>query len=211
MTASEVSSEPLVVATSGVVVPAPRQPGSTRDRLIDAAVVLTSAGGWAAVTMAKLAEQVGVSRQTVYNEIGTKADLAEAMILRELEGFLRCVTRAFERHADDLPAAIRAASYDALLRAEGNQLLHAIVGATHGADTELLPFLTSQSHGLLGITREVIRERIDSVDHGLAPAELTAAIDALVRVVLSQVMQPSGPPEEIADGIAWLADRVLRF
>ena len=31
----------------------------------------------------------------------------------------------------------------------------------------------------------------------------------VVRVVLSHVMQPSGPPAETADDIAWIAARVL--
>ena len=213
MDASEVSGELAEQEASGeadLAVPAPRQPLSTRDRLIDAAVVLTSDGGWAAVTMAKLAEHAGVSRQTVYNEIGTKAELAEAMILRELERFLSCVTQAFEQHADDLLTAIRAASYDVLERAQDNRLLHAIVSATHGADTELLPLLTSHSHGLLGFTRELIRENVETFDHGLQPAELDIAIDVVVRVVLSHVMQPLASPEETADGITWMLERVLR-
>jgi AcrR family transcriptional regulator len=213
MDASEVSGELAEQEASGeadLAVPAPRQPLSTRDRLIDAAVVLTSDGGWAAVTMAKLAEHAGVSRQTVYNEIGTKAELAEAMILRELERFLNCVTQAFEQHADDLLTAIRAASYDVLERAQDNRLLHAIVSATHGADTELLPLLTSHSHGLLGFTRELIRENVETFDHGLQPAELDIAIDIVVRVVLSHVMQPLASPEETADGITWMLERVLR-
>ena len=50
---------------------------------------MTASVGWASVTMGRLADAVGVSRQTVYNEIGTKPGLAEAMILRELDGSSR--------------------------------------------------------------------------------------------------------------------------
>ena len=46
--------------------------------------------------MARLADAVGVSRQTVYNEAGSKPLLARAMILRELERFLGLVTVAFD-------------------------------------------------------------------------------------------------------------------
>ena len=52
--------------------------------------------------MARLAQAVGVSRQTVYNEIGTKNALAEAMILSELDRFLAVVTGAFDDHPEDL-------------------------------------------------------------------------------------------------------------
>ena len=54
---------------------------TTRERVVDAAVRLTAQIGWSQVTMARLAEEVGVSRQTVYNEVGTKPGLAEAMRL----------------------------------------------------------------------------------------------------------------------------------
>ena len=41
-------------------------------------------------------------------------------------------------------------------------------------------------------------------------AALETAIDMVVRVVLSHVMQPSGTPDQTATDIAWIATRVLR-
>src|SRR5690349_4928016 len=81
-------------------------PSSWRQRLVAQAAELTRAGGWQAITMAKLADRVGVSRQTVYNEIGSKRQLAEAMIMHELEVFLQAVDAAFEEHPDSLTDAI---------------------------------------------------------------------------------------------------------
>jgi hypothetical protein len=43
----------------------------------------------------------------------------------------------------------------------------------------------------------------------LSPAQLDAAIDAIVRLVLSHVMQPGGGPAETADELAWIAARML--
>jgi len=181
-----------------------------RIRLITSAAQLTSSEGWSAVTMARLAEAVGVSRQTVYNEIGSKPHLAEAMILRELDRFLAIVSVAFDRNPTDLVAAIRAASRRVLEHAQDNQLLHAVVSATHGADTELLPLLTTHAGALLSTAKAVLVERVAPYDVDLSPAGLDAAIDMVVRVVLSHVMQPSGPPDRTATDIAWIANRVLR-
>ncbi|WP_148616461.1 TetR family transcriptional regulator [Nocardioides rubriscoriae] len=185
-------------------------PPTTRERVVDAAVRLTSEVGWSQVTMAKLADEVGVSRQTVYNEIGTKPGLAEAMILRELDRFLGVVSLAFDEHPDDLVQAIRVASRTVLEHATGNPLLHAVVSATHGADTELLPLLTTHAESLLVVAKDVIAERIAPYRLGLDAPRLHAAIDMVVRLVLSHVMQPSGPPDATADDIAWIAQRVLR-
>ncbi len=181
-----------------------------RQRLVSAAVELTLASGWSQVTMARLAEAVGVSRQTVYNEIGGKPALAEAMILAELERFLSVVTDAFDAHPADLVDAIEAATTGVLRVARGNDLLKAVVSATHGADTELLPLLTTHSESLLETAKLVVAERVAAYDVPLDPTHLDAAIDMVVRVVLSHVMQPSADPESTAADLAWIASRVLR-
>ena len=181
-----------------------------RQRILDAAVDLTTGSGWAGVTMGKLADRVGVSRQTVYNEVGGKEQLAEAMILGELDRFLSLVTEAFDDHRDDLLAAVRQATTGVLHLAQDNQLLKAVVSATHGADTELLPLLTTHSESLLSAAKVVVRDRVLDYDLPMDDDRLDPAIDAVVRVVLSHVMQPSGTPEETAEDIAWIASRVLR-
>ncbi|KRF12472.1 TetR family transcriptional regulator [Nocardioides sp. Soil797] len=186
------------------------EPFTTRDRIVEAAANLTTQHGWAWVTMSKLADEVGVSRQTVYNEIGTKPALAEAMILHELSRFLELVTTAFDEVPDDLVEAIRRASCSVLEFAQDNKLLHAVVSATHGADTELLPLLTTHSQSLLGVAKMVVGERVQSYDVPLDSSRLDAAIDMVVRVVLSHVMQPSATPDETSRDIAWIAERVLR-
>jgi len=181
-----------------------------RQRLVSAAVDLTLAHGWAQVTMSRLAAEVGVSRQTVYNEIGTRSALAEAMILTELDRFLTVVTVAFDHQPDDLVAAIEEASRRVLELAQGNDLLKAVVSATHGADTELLPLLTTHSESLLSAAKQVVVERVSAYTVPLDEERLDAAIDMVVRVVLSHVMQPSASPAETASALAWISSRVLR-
>ena len=163
-----------------------------RERIVEAAAAMTAESGWSGVTMGALAERVGVSRQTVYNEIGTKPGLAEAMILHELDRFLGVVTVAFDEHPTDLVAAIRAASLDVLELAQDNPLLHAVVSATHGADTELLPLLTTHA-GVAAGGRQAGRRRAGRAVRRRPGrrASSTPPIDMVVRVVLSHVMQPS--------------------
>lgn len=184
-------------------------PESTRDRIVEAAVRLTTSSGWASVTMARLADEVGVSRQTVYNEVGSKPALAETMILEELARFLAIVERAFDAEPDDLTRAIERAVSDVLTHASANKLLHAVVSATHGADTELLPLLTTNAGGLLEVAKDVVMSRVGLYAPGIDAAHLEPATDMVVRVVLSHVMQPSGSPQQTGADIAWLAGRVL--
>ena len=181
-----------------------------RQRIVSAAAAMTTRDGWASVTMGRLAAEAGVSRQTVYNEVGGKQRLAEAMVLDELGRFLAVVDDAFDAHPDDLVAAVRAAALGVLELAEDNTLLHAIVSATHGADTDLLPLLTTHAGPLLTTAKTVVSRRVEPYDLPMDDAQRAAAVDAVVRVVLSHVMQPTGSPRRTADDVAWIAGRVLR-
>ncbi len=184
--------------------------GSIRERLVGAAAAYTTKHGWAALTMTKLANQVGVSRQTVYNELGSKPRLAEAMVMAELDRFLRSVDDAFAAHPDDLVAAIRAASRQVLELARVNPLLHAVLSSTQGAHTDdLLPLLTIHSEPLLETAGQLIRERVAEYDVPLDAARLDELIDMVVRLVISHVMQPSGSPAKTAETIGWIAERAL--
>jgi AcrR family transcriptional regulator len=176
-------------------------PVTHRDRLLEAAARFTAEHGWGALTMGKLADLVGVSRQTVYNELGGKPQLAEAMVMRELDLFLDHVDSAFVEHPDDLVAAIEEAAYRVLDLARTDPLLHAILSSSQGADSELLPLLTTNSEGLLEAAGQVIRSHE-------AP-RIEVLIDMVVRLVLSHVMQPTGEPADTAATVAWIAARVL--
>ncbi len=184
-------------------------PVTNRDRLLVAAARFTAEHGWGALTMAKLADLVGVSRQTVYNEVGGKPQLAEAMVLRELETFLRVVDSAFEDNPGDLVAAIEAAAFRVLELARTDALLHAILSSSQGADSELLPLLTTNSEPLLGAAGEMIRHHVAGYEVDLPDDRAEVLIDMVVRLVLSHVTQPAGEPAVTAETIAWIASQVL--
>lgn len=181
-----------------------------RRRIIEVAASLTTEDGWSSVTMSLLADRVGVSRQTVYNEIGSKPALAEAMVLEELAGFLTAVEVAFDEYPDDAAKAVRAAVRGVLERAESNPLLRAIVSASQGADTELLPLLSTHSDALRGTAHGLLARRLAPHSAGLTRRQRAAVIDMIVRVVLSHVMQPSGTPRATSDDLAWTVARLLR-
>ena len=63
---------------------------------------------------------------------------------------------------------------------------------------------------LLGAAKDVVSARVAPYAPGIDAAHLDPAIDMVVRVVLSHVMQPSGSPEQTAADLAWLSAHVLR-
>ena len=55
-----------------------------RDRLLDAAAAITAGEGWGSVTMAKIADEVGVILGLVAVVMATLGDLCESVIKRDL-------------------------------------------------------------------------------------------------------------------------------
>jgi AcrR family transcriptional regulator len=180
-----------------------------RERIVEAAIETTSLRGWSAVTMGGLADRVGVSRQTVYNEVGSKPALAEAVVAHELAGFLSLVEMAFDAHPDDAVAALGEASRGVLERARDNRLLRAIVSATYGSDTELLPLLTTNAVALIDSATEVVVARVRGAEPGMSRERVDLVADVVVRTVLSHVMQPAAEPVQTSRGIAEAARLML--
>ena len=189
-----------------------------RERVLDAATAITTESGWGHVTMAKVAALAGVSRQTVYNEYGAKPALGQAMVLRELDRFLAVVAHELDTRVD-LVDAIRAAAQGAFAMAKDNPLLHSVLASAHsvtagsgpGSDNDLLPFLTTDAAPLIDAAKSVITERLDRFPElTLSPSELDGSVDAIVRLVLSHVMQPGPDPDRTSEHLAWIVRQVLR-
>jgi AcrR family transcriptional regulator len=179
------------------------------ERIVDAAIELTIAKGWSGVTMARLADRVGVSRQTVYNELGSKSELAEAMVLTELGHFLVVVNAAFDAHPNDLTAAMHDAVRAVLERAETSAFFRSIVSATQGVDTELLPALTTRSETVVDGAKAVVRGQLEPFAAARSATELEAVTDMVVRVVLSHAVQPSASAADTAADVSWLVGKAL--
>ena len=160
--------------------------------------------------MAAVAERVGVSRQTVYNEVGTSRGLAEAMILQELGPVPRCGERRVRR-APDRPGRRDPGRVPGRARARSRQQAAPRGGVGHPRRRHrAAPLLTTHAESLLAAAKLVVGERVAPYRLGLDREHLDAAIDMVVRLVLNHVMQPSAAPARTADDIAWIATRVLR-
>ena len=88
--------------------------------------------------MAGLGQAVGVSRQSVYNEFGSKDQVATALVTREVSLFPNAV--AEQMATGDSPAEALARAADTGLHlAEDNPLVHSMLGAAVGADSPYRP------------------------------------------------------------------------
>ena len=176
-----------------------------RDTIVDAARAQTIATGWDGVRMGDVATRAGVSRQTVYNEFTNKAGLAEALALREVARFSAGVRAALHAPGDDLRAAAYAAISHTLAEAAANPLVRAILTNARGGSEGLLPYLTSRSELVLAEATTVLLDWAAPVLPGADPTRLAFAADSVVRLVVSHIVLPQGPPEQAAVTLTELA------
>ena len=178
-----------------------------REAIVDAARAAAVSQGWAAVKMADVADAVGVSRQTVYNEFGNKAGVAEALTAREVSRFVDAVRAELLAHGGDIRAAGEAAILRTLTEAADNPLVKAILTGTEG-DDGLLPYLTTRSELVLTTASAVVRDWASEHVPEAGEDTVAAAAESIVRLVLSHVVLPSAPAEQTA---AVLADTLVRL
>ncbi|CAL9579882.1 TetR/AcrR family transcriptional regulator [Streptomyces sp. enrichment culture] len=184
---------------------------AARESLLDAAYTALARRPWSAVRMVDVAASAGVSRQTLYNEFGSKDGLARALVRREADGYLAGVERALAEASDPRERLTATAEW-MMSAAHDNALVRAMIT---GCWSERLPApaLTAvpsssavpaqrRADGPLpspGDFVGLVRDRAVVVLGGAGPlpppdaAELARSCELAVRIALSCV---AAPPSE---------------
>ncbi|MEV0220493.1 TetR/AcrR family transcriptional regulator [Streptomyces sp. NPDC050704] len=182
---------------------------AARESLLDAAFTALGHRPWSAVRMVDVAAVAGVSRQTLYNEFGSKDGLARALVRREADAYLAGMERALVSRPEPRERLAAAAEWT-VSSARSNALVRAMLT---GCWSERLPApaLSSvpsssavpaqrRADGPLpspGDFVTLVRDR--AVAALTAPgtskseaAELARACELVVRLGLSCVLAPAG-------------------
>ncbi|MEE1666470.1 TetR/AcrR family transcriptional regulator [Streptomyces sp. WAC07094] len=108
---------------------------AARESLLDAAYLALRRRSWSVVRMVDVAAVAGVSRQTLYNEFGSKDGLARALVRREADGYLAGAERVLAGPADPRERLLALAEWTASA-ARANPLVRAMLT---GCWSERLP------------------------------------------------------------------------
>lgn len=173
---------------------------STREALLDAAYDVAVAGNWPSARMLDVAAAAGVSRQTLYNEFGSKDALAQALAMREAQRFLDGTNRFLDEIHPDAPVdAVAAATEWTIREASNNPLLKAVLTDD---TSELLPFLTSRGEAVIGAARSNIESYWRSHWPEIDPDDVALAAETVARLTVSYLVLPSDGPDGSAEAIA---------
>jgi AcrR family transcriptional regulator len=173
-----------------------------RDSLFDAARRLLVDRSWAQITMAEVAQESGVSRQTLYKEFGSRDEFAQQFVIREGARYLEVVEQAILSNLDDPRAAV-AAGLEVFLTAASEDALMRMLLEDDGTGG-MLPLITTQSRPVLEWASERLRQVMRAGWPGVSEEDTELLADSFVRLAISYVTMPRLSPAETAAAAAAL-------
>jgi AcrR family transcriptional regulator len=174
-----------------------------RASLLDAAGELMKDAPWTEISMAAIATQAGVSRQTLYNEFGSRDVFAQTYALRAADRFLVEVEEAFASSPDDPNRALEIGFKRFLELAETDPMVKHIIVRDPGAD-ELLSLFTTRGGPVVELATKRLSARMLMTwpQVGREQAEILA--EGLVRLGISHAGLPVATPADSARQVAAL-------
>jgi len=167
-----------------------------RRTVVSAVDELVRARGWAATTMSDVAAAAGVSRQTLYNEFGSRQALVEEYVGSEIEAMLVEVEAEVRADADDPRTALRKAFALFLRLASDEPIVRIIAADAEGG--ELIRLLTT-------VGRSIALSRVSALIVEVWPqvsaADADIVAESLVRLAISHALFPTGDANRTAEDV----------
>ncbi|MFE0683307.1 MULTISPECIES: TetR/AcrR family transcriptional regulator [unclassified Streptomyces] len=160
---------------------------TARESLLDAALSALAVLPWPGVRMVDVASAAGVSRQTLYNEFGSKDGLGRALVRREADVYLRGVDRALAECGGPAERMVQVAEWT-LGSARSSVLVRALLT---GCWSERLP--APSGRAVVAVSPVPAQRRADAGVPG--PAELVAAVRDRALAALEQQVPGTDPVE----------------
>jgi AcrR family transcriptional regulator len=167
-----------------------------RETVLTAVDDLARSRGWSATTMSDVAAAAGVSRQTLYNEFGSRTALVEAYVAGEIEAIVARVAEAVRSNAEDAHRALDEAFALFLRLASDEPVVQIIV--SNAEDGELHRLLTGLGQHL---ATDRIAHLIPEVWPQVGADDALLLSESLVRLAISHALVPTHAPEDIAAGV----------
>lgn len=174
-----------------------------RASLLDAAADLMQDAPWSEISMAAIATRAGVSRQTLYNEFGSRDVFAQTFALRAADVFLTEVEEAFADAAEDPQKALEAGFLRFLEMADEDPMIRHIIVRDPGAD-ELLSLFTSRGGPVVELGTSRLKARMVELWPTVDAEQAQILSEGIVRLAISHAGLPIGDKEDSARNVAGL-------
>lgn len=173
-----------------------------RDSILDGMRDLLLTRDWSAITLSHVAKAAGISRQTIYNEFGSRQGLAQAYAMRLADRLVDQIDDAIEGNVGDVQAAFLQGFRDFFTESAADPLVISLL--TGEAKPDLLQLITTDSGPI--ITHCSQRLTATFVDSWVKASEEDAGVlaRAIVRLAMSYVSMPPEADHDVAHDLARL-------
>lgn len=173
-----------------------------RDSVLDAMRDLLGTRDWSGITLADVARAAGISRQTIYNEFGSRQGLAQGYALRLADGLVETIGSGITRNVGDVEAAFLEGFRTFFTESAADPLVISLL--TGVAKPDLLQIITTDSGPI--ITRCAARLTEIFMHSWVAVSAEDAGIlaRAIVRLAISYVSMPPESDHDVAADLARL-------
>lgn len=164
-----------------------------RNSLLDGLKELLTQRDWSKITMADVARYAGLSRQTVYNEFGSRHGLAQAYALRLVDEYTAEIGRAVEESTvGDLDGALNDGFLRFFIGAASDPMIASLLNGE--ANPDLHRLITTEAAPLIAAAKERLTEIVASSWIAVPPEKADRIAGAIARMALSYVAMPPEVP-----------------
>lgn len=173
-----------------------------RDLVLDAMRDQLQVKDWSAITLSDVAKSAGISRQTIYNEFGSRQGLAQGYALRLANRIVDAVDDAIVANVGDIYAAFLEGFRAFFLESATDPLVISLL--TGAAKPDLLQILTTDSAPIItGASSRLMTSFMHSwVQCSQEDAGVLAR--SIVRQAMSYVSMPPEADHDVAADLARL-------
>ena len=173
-----------------------------RDCVLDAMRTELLAKDWAAITLSDIAHTAGVSRQSIYNEFGSRQGLAQGYALRLADRLVDAVGGAIDGNLGDVHAAFLSGFRSFFADSAADPLVISLLSGA--AKPDLLQIITVDSGPIITHCSRRLAEAFVTSWVGAAEADAGVLARAIVRLAISYVSMPPEADHDVAADLARL-------
>lgn len=157
---------------------------------------------WSKVTLEAVAQRAAVSRQTIYNDFGSRAGLAEAYAFGVADALCDLIAADLAAHPDDPRLGLESALRTFLSAVSGDPLIRRVQEGD--AHPDLVRLLTTDSGPLLAHVAARLTDAVAAVWPIADPDAGRVLARTIARLALSFVAIPPETDDDVASGLATL-------
>lgn len=173
-----------------------------RDSILDGMRELLLTRDWSAITLSHVAQVAGISRQTIYNEFGSRQGLAEGYAMRLADRLVDAVDEAINNNVGEVHAAFLEGFRAFFLESAADPLVISLL--TGASKPDLLQIITTGSGPIISRCSQRLTGTFQNSWMKASDADAGVLARAIVRLAMSYVSMPPEADHDVAGDLARL-------